>query len=241
MVVFHDIQSLYPYIRDSDLKDMEFIDEFSNSLDEIDEINDFFEFKDEWMTLLANVLERDEVNINLVKFLVEKGSDLNQKCTERGDFLLTFVNFTNFDLVDYLINKGLKLNVEIPIKFEENSTTTGNILHFISRGIYHPLVEYPILNFLVENGVDRNMRESKHGETPIIHYIKNCCFGDEWYDFHSKGKFSQPLLIFKTLITKENIEMTDNYGTSLMDLINDFSDEMCIKQELIEYITELSL
>lgn len=236
MVIFKNVLALHEYILNSEYKDTEFIDDSSGEIPQ--QINNYFKFKhndnDIWITLLTKVL-MNNANIYLAKFLVESGSNLNEKCTADGFYLIQTPIFKHIEIAEYLICRGFKLNIDIPVRYERDSTGyTEKILHRACR----MFSEYDILKFLVDHGADRNYRETKYGQTPIIVYIRSYCFTNEWYWFHSETHFEHAIPIFELLMTKENIRITDNFGKSANSIINNFNDNV-LKQKLRELIERI--
>jgi len=103
---------------------------------------------------LVNECDKCDININIVKYLVEHGTDINKESLHKNAPLFYACFNGNINLVKYLVKCGVDINKE-----NENGSTplfyaciAGNI---------------PVMKYLIEHGADIN-KENKFGETPLF-------------------------------------------------------------------------
>jgi ABC-type antimicrobial peptide transport system permease subunit len=106
----------------------------------------------EGRTLLHMAVWRE--SLETVKYLVEKGVDLNERDFDGRTPLRQAVKEGYFRIVKYLVEKGVDLN-------ERDFDGRTPLRHAVKEGYFR------IVKFLVENGADVNIKENNTGSTPL--------------------------------------------------------------------------
>lgn len=111
----------------------------------------------------------DRGDLNLVKFLEEKGANYNGEINKKDDILNGFdarlfaVASNNVKLLEYIKEK-------VPSFNKSNSLKTLHPIHVAARNC-----EAKVVDFLIANGVDIEVR-TKNGLTPVVIAARNNCF-----------------------------------------------------------------
>lgn len=173
------------------------INKVKEAIKKVKDINETFSFNkpeftiDHATALIIAII--NNVDIEIIKLLVEKGADVNYEDENKNTpFLYSTLYYKNPDILDFLIKKGADpnhknilganalmislyndevkiLNKVIELKADVNSQNRGGWSGFMSIAIDKRPIEYA--KILVENGADINLK-NKSGDNALDIAIK---------------------------------------------------------------------